>query len=68
MRVDPVITRCSQRGRWTNPGVRSLKKVVQVEYPDCVKIDTMTRAEYHRWQASDWPPGTRVWIKGVRVR
>ena len=36
--------------------------------PDCARVDTMTRAEYHRWQASDWPVGARVWINGVRVR
>ena len=64
MRIDPVKTRCSQRVRWTNPGVRSLKKVVQVEYPDCVKIDTMNRAEYHRRQATDWPDGTWEWFEG----
>ena len=45
-----------------------LKKVVRVEYLDCAKVDTMTRAEYHRWRATDWPEGTRVWINGVRVR
>jgi hypothetical protein len=45
-----------------------MKKVVKVEYPDCEKIDTMTRAETHRWKVPDWPEGTRVWINGVRVR
>ena len=45
-----------------------MKKVVRVEYLDCARVDTMTRAEYHRWQLSDWPTGTRVWINGVRVR
>ena len=45
-----------------------LKKVVRVEYPDCAKVDTMTRAEYHRWRWADWPEGTRVWISEVSVR
>ena len=68
MRIDPVIKNCGQRIRWSDPGNGSLKKVVKVEYPDCEKIDKMTRAEYHRWRWSDWPAGTRVWINGVRVR
>ena len=63
-----MIMKSGHRFRWSNPGNRSLAKVVKVEYPDCVKVDTMTRADYHRWQASEWPPGTRVWIEGVRVR
>ena len=63
-----MIKSCSHRVRWSHPGDRLLKKVVRVEYRDCASVDTMTRAEYHRWQASDWPEGTRVWINGVRVR
>jgi len=63
-----VIKHCSHRVRWSSPGDRLLKKVVRVEYRDCAKVDTMTKAEYHRWRWSDWPQGTRVWINGVRVR
>ena len=63
-----MIKSCSHRVRWSHPEDRLLKKVVRVEYPDCAKVDTMTRAEYHRWSASDWPEGTRVWIDGVRLR
>jgi len=54
----------ARRVRWTNPGDSLLKKVVRTEYPDCAKVDTMNRVEYHHWHVSDWPHKTRVWING----
>ncbi len=42
-------------------------KRVMIMYPDCSELDWMSLTEFKKWQKSDFPEGTEIWIDGIRV-
>ena len=44
------------------------KRIVEVIYPDCSLPDQMSLTELRRWTIQDFPPETKVFIRGQEVR
>jgi len=44
------------------------RKIVEVIYPDCSLADQMSLTELRRWTIQDFPPETKVFVRGQEVK
>lgn len=57
----------NKRHRDTQRDFRIQPRRVKLIYPDCAAPDYMSKTEYQRFNRSDFPEGTLIWMDGVRI-